>query len=59
MAIEIVVFPINSMVIFHSFLYVYQRVSTINPIVLGVVPYQWPFQEPIDWSYLIWPEKWY
>ena len=27
MTIEIVDFPINSMVIFHSFLYVYQRVS--------------------------------
>ena len=27
MAIEIVDFPINSMVIFHSFLYVYQRVN--------------------------------
>jgi hypothetical protein len=27
MAIEIVSLPINSMVIFHSFLYVYQRVS--------------------------------
>ena len=29
MAIEIMDFPINSMVIFHSFLYVYQRVSSI------------------------------
>jgi len=29
MAIEIVDFPINSMVIFHSFLYVYQRVPLI------------------------------
>jgi hypothetical protein len=27
MSIEIVDFPINSMVIFHSFLYVYQRVT--------------------------------
>jgi len=27
MAIEIVDLPINSMVMFHSFLYVYQRVS--------------------------------
>jgi hypothetical protein len=27
MAIEIVSFPINSMVIFHSLLYVYQRVN--------------------------------
>ena len=30
MAIEIVDFPINSMVIFHSFLYVYQRVFETN-----------------------------
>ena len=28
MAREIVSFPINSMVIFHSFLYVYQRVTS-------------------------------
>jgi hypothetical protein len=33
MAIEIVDFPINSMVIFHSFLYVYQRVVII---ILGI-----------------------
>ena len=29
MAIEIVDFPIDSMVIFHSFLYVYQRVPIL------------------------------
>ena len=32
MAIEIVDLPINSMVIFHSFLYVYQRVMDLNGI---------------------------
>jgi len=32
MAIEIVDFPIDSMVIFHSFLYVYQRVSGIDDV---------------------------
>ena len=31
MAIEIVDFPINSMVIFHSFLYVYQRLLVSLP----------------------------
>ena len=30
MAIEIVSFPINSMVIFHSYVNVYQRVQSIN-----------------------------
>ena len=33
MAIEIVDFPINNMVIFHSFWYVYQRVVII---ILGI-----------------------
>ena len=32
MAIEIVSFPINSMVIFHSKLLVHQRVIPLNPI---------------------------
>ena len=32
MATEIVDLPINSMVIFHSFLYVYQRVMDLNGI---------------------------
>ena len=31
MTIEIVSFPINSMVIFHSYVNVYQRVYTIIP----------------------------
>ena len=34
MAIEIVSFPINSMVIFHSNLLVYQRVGKIKPITI-------------------------
>jgi hypothetical protein len=34
MTIEIVDFPINSMVIFHSYVNVYQRVSD-HPILLG------------------------
>ena len=46
MAIEIVDFPINSMVIVHSFLYVYQRVG------------QWEFQDPTDEGTLV-PYKTY
>ena len=34
MAIEIVDLPINSMVIFHSFLYVYQRVYLMGIIMM-------------------------
>ena len=34
MAIEIVDLPINSMVIFHSFLYVYQRVVNYDLLYL-------------------------
>ena len=32
MAIEIVSFPINNMVIFHSYVTVYQRVSSTTPL---------------------------
>jgi hypothetical protein len=50
MAIEIVSFPINSMVIFHSFLYVYQRVivwrfrksSLIIALALAMIPLHSP-----------------
>ena len=37
--VEIVDFPINSMVIFHSFLYVYQRVRCV---VLSKISYLFP-----------------
>ena len=40
MAIEIVVFPINSMVIFHSFLYVYQRVAFGKLTVTNIRSYR-------------------
>ena len=39
MAIEIVDFPINSMVIFHSYVTVYQRVSIVTR---DVVKSMWP-----------------
>jgi hypothetical protein len=35
MAIEIVSFPINSMVIFYSYVNVYQRVDVIEWIMIG------------------------
>ena len=37
MAIEIVDLPINSMVIFHIFLYVYQRVYIYIYIVIPII----------------------
>ena len=52
MAIEIVSFPINSMVIFHSYVNVYQRVTAVQPqrkqltpIILETVP---SFTDPYE-----------
>ena len=46
MAIEIVDLPINSMVIFHSFLYVYQRVYIYIYIVIPIINHRLTIHKP-------------
>jgi hypothetical protein len=41
MAIEIVSFPMNSMVIFHSYVAVYQRVIILDTIVFDALFFLW------------------
>ena len=50
--VEIVDFPMNSMVIFHSFLYVYQRVTALGHGAAATTLHRgaWPTGDVEDWD---------